>query len=108
MRNTEKKKSLYEGLLLNKYIIPLDENIISIINNKYQIDKKEIIECLLRNEHNDITTIYYLILLKNSKAGKEIIADLKGNLFQKYLEKNNNLLINYNKDINKVIEEKMH
>ena len=93
--------------MLNKYIIPLDENIISIINNEYQIDKKEIIECLLKNEHNDITTIYYLILLKNSKAGKESIADLKGNLFQKYLEKNNNLLINYNKDINKVIEEKM-
>ena len=103
-----KKKSLYEGLLLNQYIIPLDENIISIINNKYQIDKKEIIECLLRNEHNDITTIYDLILLKNSKAGKESIADLKGNLFQKYLEKSNNLLINYNNDINKVIEEKIH
>ena len=102
------KKSLYEGLLLNKYIIPLDENIISIINNKYQIDKKEIIECLLKNEHNDITTIYDLMLLNNSKAGKESIADLTGNLFQKYLEKNNNLLINYNNDINKVIEEKMH
>ena len=101
------KKSLFEGLLLNKYVIPLDEEIINYINDKYQIDKNEIIKCLLNNEHNDITTIYDLILLKNSKKGKESIADIKSNLFQKYLKDNKNLLINYNNDINKIIEKKI-
>ena len=101
------KKSLFEGLLLNKYVIPLDEEIINYINDKYQIDKNEIIKCLLNNEHNDITTIYDLILLKNSKKGKESIADIKSNLFQKYLKDNKNLLINYNSDINKIIEKKI-
>ena len=101
------KKSLFEGLLLNKYVIPLDEEIINYINDKYQIDKNEIIKCLLNDEHNDITTIYDLILLKNSKKGKESIADIKSNLFQKYLKDNKNLLINYNNDINKIIEKKI-
>ena len=100
------KKSLYEGLLLNKYVVPLDEEIINQMNNEYQISKETIRICILNNEHNDITTIYYLILLKNSKLGKESIADLMGNLFKKYLGDNKNLLINYNNDINKVLEER--
>lgn len=100
------KKSLYEGLLLNKYVVPLDEEIINQMNLEYQINKETIRISLLNNEHNDITTIYDLILLKNSKLGKKSIADLKGNLFKKYLENNKNLLINYNNDINKVIEER--
>ena len=100
------KKSLYEGLLLNKYIIPIDEEIINTMNKEYKIEKEKIRSCLLKNEHNDITTIYYLILLKNSKLEKDSIADLKGNLFKKYLEDNKNLLSNYDNDINKVINER--
>ena len=99
------KKSLYEGLLLQNYIIPLDENIISKMNQEYDIDKENIRMCLLRNNHNDITTIYYLILLKNSKLGIDSVADLKGNEFEKYLKNKNNLLVNYDNDINRVIEE---
>ena len=104
--NYRNKKSLYEGLLLNKYVIPIDEQIINTMNNEYKIEKEKIRECLLKNEHNDITTIYYLILLKNSKLEKDSIADLKGNLFKKYLENNKNLLSNYDNDINKVINER--
>jgi len=100
------KKSLYEGLLLNKYVVPLDEEIINKMNIEYKIKKDRIRICLLNNEHNDITTLYYLILLKNTKEEKESIADLKGNLFKKYLEDNKNLLSNYDNDINKVIEER--
>ena len=104
--NYRNKKSLYEGLLLNKYVVPLDEGIIKQMNNQYKIEKEKIRICLLKNEHNDITTIYDLILLKKSKSENESVADLKGNLFKKYLEDNTNLLSNYDNDINKVIEER--
>ena len=99
------KKSLYEGLLLKNYVVPLDEDIIKQTKKDYDIDKEKIRMLLLKNEHNDITTIYYLILLKKSKLGIESIADLKGNSFKKFLSDKNNLLINYDNDINKAIEK---
>jgi len=79
---------------------------ILLSNYEYKIEKEKIRICLLKNEHNDITTIYDLILLKKSKSENESVADLKGNLFKKYLEDNTNLLSNYDNDINKVIEER--
>ena len=100
------KQSLYEGLLLDKYVVPIDEDIIKQMNNEYKIKKDKIKTCLLNNEHNDITTIYYLILLKKTKSEKESVSDLKGNLFKKYLKDDKNLLSNYDNDINKVIEER--
>ena len=100
------KQSLYEGLLLDKYVVPLDEDIIKQMNNEYKIKKDKIRTCLLNNDHNDITTIYYLILLKKTNSEKESVSDLKGNLFKKYLQDEKNLLINYDNDINKVIEER--
>ena len=100
------KQSLYEGLLLDKYVVPIDEEIIRQMNNEYKIKKDKIRTCLLNNDHNDITTIYYLILLKKTKSEKESVSDLKGNLFKKYLDNNMNLLSYYDNDINKVIEER--
>ena len=100
------RQSLYEGLLLDKYVVPLDEDIIKQMNYEYKIKKEKIRTCVLNNEHNDITTIYYLILLKKTKSEKESVSDLKGSLFKKYLKDNKNLLSNYDNDINKVIEER--
>ena len=106
--NLISNKCLYEGLLLNKYVVPLDESIIEQMNIEYNIKKEKIRACLLNNDHNDITTIYYLILLKNSKLKKESVADLKGKLFKKYLEDNKNLLSRYDNDINNVIEKRKY
>ena len=100
------KQSLYEGLLLDKYVVPIDEDIIRQMYCKYKIKKDKIRACILNNDHNDITTIYYLILLKKTKSEIESVSDLKGNLFKQYLNDNINLLSNYDNDINKVIEER--
>ena len=50
------------GLLLNKYIVPIDEEIVEKMKKEYEYNEKEIRMNLLANKHNHITTTYYLFL----------------------------------------------
>jgi 5'-AMP-activated protein kinase catalytic alpha subunit len=49
------------GLDIEKYVIPIDEDIVNEINNKYQIDKVQIRKNILYNTLNDVSTLYYII-----------------------------------------------
>ena len=91
------------GLCVNKYVIPIDENIVDEINNRYDIDKELIRTNILANKYNDISTLYYLTLQKKSRDDSHSIADLKSDLFNEYIKDKNNLLKKYNNDINIVI-----
>ncbi len=85
---------LYEGLFIDKYIIPIDEEIVENMSIQMNIRPDSIKLCILNNNHSDITTLYYLYLLKKIKMNKKTVADLKSDLFKEYIKNKNNLIIN--------------
>jgi 5'-AMP-activated protein kinase catalytic alpha subunit len=104
--NIKGKLMVNEGLNLFKYIIPIDEDVVSSMSSKFDINEQKIRISILSNKHDGISTIYYLLLQKKIKNKKKSVADIKSDLFRKYLESKSNLLETYNKDLNKVIEER--
>ena len=85
---------LYEGLFIDKYIIPVDEEIVERISNQMNIDIEKIRYSILNNKHDDISTLYYLFLLKKINSGMKSVADLKSDLFREYIKDKNNILNN--------------
>ena len=94
----------YYGLLTNKYVMPIDEEIVSEIKNRFNISEEEIRTSILGNKLNDISTIYYLIVIQKSKENNISISDFKSDIFINYIKDKTNLLRNYSNDINKVIK----
>jgi len=104
--NDKGKLMVREGLLLSKYVVPIDEEVVSSMSTKYNLSDEKIRISILTNKHDDIATIYYLLLHKKIRNKKKTVADIKGNLFRKYLDNKSNLLEAYDKDMNKVLEER--
>ena len=98
------KVILYEGLIIDKVVIPVDEDIVNDMEKCFNVDKEEIRISIIGNLHNDISTIYYLKLKKKIREGKKSIADYKSDLFMKYIKDKCNLMENYNDKIENVIE----
>ena len=100
--NHNGKIIFYEGLFIDKYIIPIDDEIIEKMKNEMNLKEDNIRLYILNNKHNDITTLYYLLLLKKINSNKKSVADLKSNLFKEYIKNSNNILNNNsNLNINK-------
>ena len=104
--NNKGKLMTSDGLNLNKYVVPIDEEIVSFISKKFSITEEQIRISILSNKHDDISTIYYLLLQKKINNHKKSVADIKGELFKKYCENRYNLFKNYEKDLNKVLEDR--
>ena len=81
----DQRKYMSKGLLLNKFIVPIDEDIVNKMENEYEYNSKEIRINLLGNKHNHITTTYYLILKKKIKNGISSICDMTSNEFLNYI-----------------------
>ena len=96
----------YIGLDIDKYVIPIDEDIVNEINNKYKVDKVQIRKNILYNIANDVSTLYYIILNKKIKDGIKSIADMKSDLYENYIKDKNNLLSSYNNDMKQVFEKR--
>jgi 5'-AMP-activated protein kinase catalytic alpha subunit len=96
-----------EGLLIDKYIIPFDEDIIKEMVDKYGYNEQNIKINLIINKHNNITTTYYLMLKKKVKSGKETIGDMNSKLFLDYIHNDNNLLSKYQYSIDDIINERI-
>ena len=107
-KNNKGKITYYEGLLVNKYVIPIDENIVQFMSKKIGISEENIKISVLMNKHNDITTLYYLFLYKkiNSFSNYKSVANLKGDLFKEYISNPENLLSTYNNNYQDLINEK--
>ena len=101
------KLSMTEGLLLNKYIIPFDENVILFISKKFNLDVIEIKLNILFNKHNQLTTTYYLLINKKIKNKEETIGDMSSKIFNEYIHNKKNRLSYYDLDINQVINERI-
>jgi len=94
--NIKGKLILYEGLFIDKYIIPLDEDIIERMSRQMNIEGDIIRLSVLNNKHNDISTLYYLFLLKKINSNLKSVADLKSDLFKEYTKNKNNIFNNEN------------
>ena len=101
------KINMIEGLLIDKYIIPFDEEIIKEMIQKYHYNEKIVKINIIINKHNHITTTYYLMLQKKIRNGQETIGDMNSKLFLDYIKDKNNLLAKYYFDINKIIVERI-
>ena len=102
----DQNKYMSRGLLLNKYIVPIDEEIVRKMIKEYDYNEKEIKVNLLANKHNHITTTYYLFLKQKIKKGKHSIADMVHSEFINYIHNPKNFLANYNGDWNKLFKER--
>ena len=98
-------ENFHYGIDLNKEIIPIDEGIINLMNDM-NFNKQEVRENVLRDQHNNITTTYYLLLRRMIRRGKESISDLISEYYEKYKNDVNNLMEKYNFDIEEVVKER--
>ena len=101
------KKNYFFGIDINKVIMPLDEDVIKEMK-MFGIEPKVIIDNILRNYYNNITTTYNLLLQKKIRKGKKSIADLCSNLFMDYLKDERNKLSFYKNDIELIIKTRIN
>lgn len=100
------KLYMSEGLLLNTYIVPIDEDIISQMSNEYEYNSIEVRINLLANKHNHLTTTYYLLLKKKLKKGEKSICNTFSIEFIRYINNSENLLSNYKGNWKKLFKDR--
>ena len=76
------------GLFISICEIPVSNLIVKEMQ-KNGYNEKEIIECIKNNNHNSLTTIYYLLVKQKMKQGIETESDMISNVFQKYINEQN-------------------
>ena len=101
--NNEGKSLFNVGLLTNKYVIPIDEDIIDEMEKLFKIPKIKTRTEILSNNSNEYTSLYYLLLNKKVSNGKKSVSDFKSELFLSYLKDNKNLLSNYDNNLDNII-----
>ena len=101
------KLNMSEGLLIDYYIVPFDEEIINQMVNEYSFNEQQIKIDLLNNRHNHITATYYLILKKKIRNGKKTIGDMTSQLFIDYIKDEKNLSSSYDFDIGSIIIDRV-
>lgn len=102
--NNNFDKLSYYGILTNKYVIPVDEEIVEEMKKRFEISDIEIRSSIIGNKLNDISTLYYLIAEQRRREGKIGISDFNNEIFINYIKDENNLLKKYGNDINRVIK----
>ena len=100
------KLYMSEGLLLNTYIVPIDEDIINQMSNEYEYNSVEVRINLLANKHNHLTTTYYLLLKKKLKKGEKSICNTFSIEFIRYINNRENLLSNYKGNWKKLFKDR--
>ena len=62
-------------------MIPVDYKIIDMVS-EFGYEKKSIVDSVMMNRHNKLTTCYYLILKKMIRKGESSIADISDHKFR--------------------------
>ena len=99
------KLNTNEGLLISYVVIPVDESIVDEMTD-FGLKKEDIRKSLLTNQHNHITTTYYLMLKKRIRKGQSSISDLVSEEFNEYIHNKDNLFSRYNNDFALVVKER--
>ena len=94
------------GVFIEEDVIPIDIEIIAEIYNDFHIDIDKIINDVLRNRHNKITTTYYLILKRKIRNNENSVSDISSNsnIFIKYIKSSISKMGYWNNDYNKITE----
>ena len=100
------KFNLFSGLDCKEVIFPVDEDIVQEMAD-LGFNKAEVRCNVIKNQHNNITTTYYLLLDKKVKKGRKSIADLHSNLFEDYINNPENKISNYPGGINEAIMKRI-
>ena len=102
-----KELNMPNGLNHEKIIFPIDEE---IMNNMEEIgfNKMETRYNIIKNEHNNITATYYLLLNKKTKKGRKSVADLHSESFEEYIKDPKNQLENNGNDLDEVIKHRIN
>ena len=101
------KINYFYGIDTNKIIMPIDEEIIKIMI-QLGIEQNIIIDNIIRNSYNNITTIYNLLLQKKIKNEKKSIGDLCSNLYMDYINDEKNKLSYYNNNFDLIIKNRIN
>ena len=101
-----KNKNYYKGIDNSKIIMPIDEDIIKEMT-KFGIDKSIIINNILKNDFNNITTTYNLLLQKKIRNGKKSVADYCSDLYLQYINDEKNKFSYFNNDIDLIIKSRI-
>ena len=91
------------GLYISICEIPVSNLIVKEME-KRGYDKKKIVECIKNNNHNSLTTLYYLLVKQKLKQGIGTESDMISNIFHEYIKEQN---IKIQKDNIKPISLKM-
>ena len=97
------------GILIDYDVIPIDIDIIKEIyyTKEYKnFSILNIVNDVIRNKHNKITTAYYLILKKKLRNNEESISNINSNskLFIDYIKKPISKMEYWNNDYDKIID----
>ena len=94
------------GVFVDEDVLPVDVEIIAEIHNDFHIDISKIINDVIKNRHNKITTAYYLILKRKIRNGEISIADISSNStsFIKYIKSPISKMAYWNNDYEKITE----
>ena len=76
------------GLFISICEIPVSNLIIEEMK-KRGYDEKKVTDCIKNNNHNSLTTIYYLLVKQKLRQGIETESDLISNIFQEFIKKQN-------------------
>ena len=99
--------NMHAGLNCDEIIFPIDNEIVGKMH-ELGFKKMEVRYNIIKNEHNNITTTYYLLLDKKIKKGRKSIADLHSNLFDDYINDPKNKIENYPEGIEGAIKERIN
>ena len=102
-----KNNNYFKGIDISKIIIPIDEEIVQEMQ-KFGVDRKIIINDLLKNNFNNITTTYNLLLQKKVRNGKKSVADFCSDLYLNYINDEKNKINNYNNEIELIIKNRIN
>ena len=94
------------GVFFDEDVLPVDVEIIAEIHNDFHIDISKIINDVIKNRHNKITTAYYLILKRKVRNGEMSVADISSNStsFIKYIKSPISKMAYWNNDYEKITE----
>lgn len=95
--------NVYEGLLINSIVIPVDEEIVTRLT-EFEYTKEDIRCSVLSNKHNNITTAYYLMVKSKMRKSEPSVSDLVSQQYLEFIHNQKNQLSNYDNDINLVVE----
>ena len=88
---------LKPGLSIGVHKIPIDENILNIVE-QYGFDRETCRENLLNNKYCPMTCVYYLCVKKFVREGGKSVSDLGGELFEEYINNKRNLILSIDND----------